>query len=403
MFIHPTLYKRTSSGKVQIWWIEQDESKYRVHTGQIDGKITASTWKQSVGKNIGKANETTDVAQADGAIASEYTKKLNQGQYHQSIDTIDVPKYFAPMLAHPYKKYPIDPAALKNKNVASSPKLDGIRCIADRNGLWTRKGKPIVAMPHIWEAIKFLFDIYPTLILDGELYNHELRDRLNQISGLCRKTKLTEGELEETKVIQYHLYDCTTNEDIVIKMNDDLPIVLLAKDAGYTERYLALSMGIYNRHDILTETGEVMLVSADWVDTEDLLAEYYALYMQQGFEGQMIRITDIPYENKRSKSLLKRKEFIDQEFTIHDILEGVGNRSNMAGSVEYLINDELPPSKENVFSSGIAGGEDFYRHLWENKETYLGGQGNVRYFKLTEYGKPYLPVTHVVYEGKRDV
>lgn len=403
MFIHPTLYKRTSSGKVQIWWIEQDESRYRVHTGQIDGKITTSAWKQSVGKNIGKVNETTDVAQADGAIASEYTKKLNQGQYHQSIDTIDVSKYFAPMLAHPYKKYPIDPAALKNKNVASSPKLDGIRCIADRNGLWTRKGKPIVAVPHIWNAIKYLFDIYPTLVLDGELYNHELRDRLNQISGLCRKTKLTEEELKETKVIQYHLYDCNTNEDIVIKMNDDLPIMLLTKDAGYTDRYWALDAGLYSRHSSLHDGDDIQLVPAEWLDTEELLAEYYASYMQQGFEGQMIRITNIPYENKRSKSLLKRKEFIDQEFTIHDILEGAGNRSNMAGSVEYLINDELPSSKENVFSSGIAGGEDFYRHLWENKDTYLGGQGNVRYFKLTEYGKPYLPVTHVVYEGKRTI
>ena len=51
------------------------------------------------------------------------------------------------------------------------------------------------------------------------------------------------------------------------------------------------------------------------------LDDYYGKYLDDGFEGQMVRVTDSPYQNKRSKNLLKRKEFIDEEFEVIDIEE----------------------------------------------------------------------------------
>ncbi len=46
------------------------------------------------------------------------------------------------MLAHDYTKRPQDSGW-------SQPKLDGIRCVVDKNGMWTRAGKPITSCPHI--------------------------------------------------------------------------------------------------------------------------------------------------------------------------------------------------------------------------------------------------------------
>ena len=56
------------------------------------------------------------------------------------------------------------------------------------------------------------------------------------------------------------------------------------------------------------------------------LDEYYDTYMEFGYEGQIVRVNG-PYENKRSKLLLKRKDFSDAEYLVIDINEGDGNRT----------------------------------------------------------------------------
>ena len=41
-------------------------------------------------------------------------------------------------------------------------------------------------------------------------------------------------------------------------------------------------------------------------------------------------------------------------------------------------------------------------HLFEAAE-YVGGEATVKYFRLTDDGKPYLPVTVATFKGKRDL
>lgn len=373
---HPTLYKRTSTGAIQIWFIEQDGAAYRTATGQINGKISRSVWKTVSGKNVGKTNETSGEEQADAEIIAAYKKKQAQGRYSASIDDIDRSTYFSPMLAHPVKKYPVTDEMLESGNVISQPKLDGIRCIANHDGLWTRQGKPLVAVPHIWDDLRGVFDDNPQLVLDGELYNHKYHNLLNRISGLCRKTVLSDDELSETRIIQYHMYD---------RVLLDSP----------NENFESRSESLRKLYDSDINAEHVFCVPTEIAQNRDHLDDLYAAYMADGYEGQMIRNAASVYENKRSKGLIKRKEFVDEEFRIVEILEGVGNRSGMAGAISYLTPDGKP------FNSGIAGGVEFYKNLWENRDKYTGGEGTVRYFKLTEYGIPYLPVTHVVHEGNR--
>src|SRR3546814_5619389 len=95
-----------------------------------------------------------------------------------------------------------------SSDVCSSDLLDGVRCIATKDGLFSRQGKPITSCPHISTALTPLFEHTPSLVLDGELYNHDLKDNFNEIISLVRKQKLTPEQFAETaKVVQYHVYD----------------------------------------------------------------------------------------------------------------------------------------------------------------------------------------------------
>jgi len=86
---------------------------------------------------------------------------------------------------------------------------------------------------------------------------------------------------------------------------------------------------------------------------------------------------DAPYENKRSKYLLKRKEFKDEEFVILDIVEGFGNKSGMAGNMLFKN------YKGIEFHSNITGNRDYLRELLKNKKKYIGKKATVKYFNLT--------------------
>ena len=68
-------------------------------------------------------------------------------------------------------------------------------------------------------------------------------------------------------------------------------------------------------------------------ETSEEIDVMYGEYTQAGYEGQMIR-QDAVYENKRSKGLLKRKEFITEEYEVVEVHEGQGN---WAGYAKRLI------------------------------------------------------------------
>ena len=101
----------------------------------------------------------------------------------------------------------------------------------------------------------------------------------------------------------------------------------------------------------------------------------------------MFRIVNRPYENKRSSSLLKYKKFVDSEFEIIDVVEGLGNRAGMCGSL-------LLKTKEGkTFSANVKGGEDYYREILKNKNKLIGTLATIRYQNLSDKEKiPIFPV-----------
>ena len=183
----PTLYKLTTAGAIQQWQIVVDGDKYRTISGQKDGKKIQNKWTVCKPKNVGRANATTGEEQAIKEAIAKHDKKLESG-YHLNVENIKKKKFYEPMLAQDFKNknrqkevmFSIDESGV-GAPVFSQPKLDGIRCIAMREGLFTRTGKEITAVPHISEALEPFFEKYPNAVLDGELYNHKYKDDFNKI------------------------------------------------------------------------------------------------------------------------------------------------------------------------------------------------------------------------------
>lgn len=358
--MNKTLYKRSKSGKIQQWTIEVESDKFRTKEGFVDGVITTNEWTICQGKSLGTKKETTPEQQALKEAEAKVKKQLDRG-WTEDVNAVDeaVVK-ISPMLAKKYEDYKEYVAS--NRYIASQCKYDGIRCIATKDGLFTRNGKPIVAVPHIWEEVCSILDgLSDNVKLDGELYSHCLREDFNTIVSCVRKQTPTREDLEKSKQIQYHIYDI------------DIP------NQVFASRYSALQQLLSDCKDLIVAPTVFLTLESE--EDFEKLNSIYQEYLEEGYEGQMIRISNSNYENSRSKNLLKRKEFQDEEFTIIDIEEGVGNRSGMMGRIKF-----------DGFDANARGTHEYFRELLVNKEQYIGKKATVRFQNWTVDRVPRFPV-----------
>lgn len=354
-----SLFKRDSTGKVRVWTGEVQGAKFRTISGEYGGNLITSAWTLATEKNPGKANHVDAAAQAHKEMDAMYTKKRKEG-YFDDVADIDKSTLIKPMLAEKFKDYFED----IEFPVYSQPKLDGYRCNATENGLWSRKGDRIISCPHI-ESIVANIVAVTGFTLDGELYNHEYRDNFNQLQSLISKKKPTEEDFNQTLLkVEYHIYDLVDTR---------LP---------FSERHNEVKK-LFAQFPELEHFAK--LVPTQLAANLDELDTYYGKYLEDGYEGQMVRL-DKPYENKRSKTLLKRKEFLDEEFEIVRVEEGLGARSRMAGRVTCKLKDG------REFGAGIFGGVKVNQQLWAERDGISGKLATIVFQCYTPDGIPRFPV-----------
>ena len=352
----PTLFKKATTGKITQWTIEIEGNCYRTYAGYVNGVITRSEDTKCFGKNSGKANATSDEDQAFKEAEAIWTKKKDTGHF-ESINDVDKELYFKPMLAEKYED--------RKDNIsfpcAVQPKLDGIRCIVKSDGMWTRNGKQIVAAPHIYESLKSLFMQDPNLILDGELYNHIFKHDFNKITSLVKKTKPTAEDLKESsELIEYHIYDFPS------------------QPSSFKTRYEELCYYI-------NQDTKCKIVSTKIANDIESINNLFEAFLADGYEGAMIRNINSNYENKRTRNLLKRKEFSDSEYTIETIESGNGKLSNVAAFMSFTSESGYR------FTAAINGTHEYLKEIWDSKDLHIGKQATVKYFNLTPDGIPRFP------------
>jgi ATP-dependent DNA ligase len=358
----PTLYKRASTGAPQMWTITVDGNSFYTEAGQVGGVITTSTPTICEGKNQGRTNETSPEQQALAEATSKHQKKLDTGYFLKLEDIDNEMAYFKPMLAHKYLDYKDDLVF----PLVVSQKLDGLRMIATIDGLTTRNGKPFNSCPHISKLLRPVFDAHPDWIIDGEIYSTEVP--FEKIVSLTRKKNPSTKDLEESEEIcQLWIFD-----GVVDKV-----------DESFTDRFNLIQSEI---EKIVGPSKSIKFVQNYLVVNHTEIEQKHDEFVRDGAEGLMIRVPSSVYENKRSKNLLKYKRFIDEEYIIDDVIEGIGNRSGMAGNLSFKLKDGRP------FNSSIKGGVQLYTELLRNKSRYIGKTATIRYQELTGDGIPRFPV-----------
>jgi DNA ligase-1 len=381
----PTLYKKTSTGKIQMWEINtfsiggEGLNGYEVHGniqtryGLLDGKQQLANELIVAGKNLGKANETSPVQQAEIEAKSQWEQKVKKGYVENlddaqdgKVDTNMITGGVLPMLAHTYEKqgHKIQyPAYVQ-------PKLDGHRCIAIiQDGvctLWSRTRKPIKSMAHIVSALEEMFptsiagSIAGSIVLDGELYNHDYRERFEELTSEIRQeTPRPAGE-----VVQYWIYDMVTH--------------------GTFEDRLYLLKTVEKMVE-LVGSNSIVVVPTDTVSDEEEMINVFGAYTINGFEGLMVRNSKGLYVNKRSYDLQKVKIFQDAEFEVIDVTEG---RGKMAGKA--MFHCLTPEGKE--FRVKMVGALDDLSHYLDHKDEYIGKFLTVKFQKLSSDSIPVFPV-----------
>lgn len=366
----PTLYGLAKGGQVKIWKITAEftpgESYARLITehGWLHG-ATQTTEKKIVGKNSGKSNQTTDYQQALFEARSTWKKKRDQN-YREHIEELSsVP--VLPMLALNYKD--------RKHNVKwpafAQPKLDGVRCIAKKTShdkiLYTsRKGKEYETLSHLTNYLLPLLNVGESV--DGEIYNPDLT--FQETVSRVKRVKTDRSDISHNPV-QYHIYDFVNETEPFKDRFDNL-----------TTRFI----------DVLTanmadsKKNPLVLVDTELIKNEAELLEVHLNFMDDGYEGTMIRNAEGLYlPDYRSSDLLKFKDFKDAEYKIIGGKEG-------SGKDEGTIIFRCITDKGQDFDVRPRGTWDQRKYWFDNLHNLLGRMLIVRYQELTDDGIPRFPV-----------
>lgn len=369
----PKLYNRDSNGNIRQWWMEYDHEKFRSVSGVVGGAEVVAGFKYPVAKNVGRSNEMSVEEQVKFIVSSTYTKRTHKGEYTQDIDKVDecVKPFFQPMLAGGYnpKKHKAEDGWYLQ------PKLDGIRCVIREDGAWSRGAKPFYTVGHIQAALEIAMETYPGLVVDGELYNHSLKEDFEQIVSLVRKQKPNGEQLQKCReLLQFHIYDCYLSEDDTTEER----MLLLDK----------LFEGFSNYKFLIR-------VPTLFTKSQEKMDEHYEQCMDDGYEGQMGRPAGGLYDDEESRNVLfKRKDMFDGEFPIVGIHAGVGKWAGKCKSVEILL------PNGSTQRSGVKGNEAFLKKILEDAESLIGTLVTVNYQNPTKAGKLRFPVVEKFWRTK---
>ena len=273
-----------------------------------------------------------------------------------------------PMLAYPVSDKPID---YSNK-ISMQPKLDGVRCVIqyenrplknvdDLSGkltenvvvAYSRTGKPWLNIDHILFNLKPFFILNPNVVLDGELYNHDLKDDFNKIISLVRKSKPTDQDrLDAAELTQFHCYD------------------IIDETKTFEERNRFIIQNVPRNHCVYH-------VKTQAVSTESLSKVVHQQNLDAGYEGSILRTND-KYACKRSHNLRKFKDFHDTEATITAWVEGKGKRTGTIGKFMAIDADG------NEFGMPVMDKFKYLQDNFKKMQGYVGKIATFTYFERTK-------------------
>ena len=394
-----TLYKKDSKGKIRQWSIQvvckvDEKNEYGIKTsdGLYGGNIKDPIYKEGIPNNLFKTSRDKAQAMMESAIA----KKLRSNYFH-SIDEIkDEDILFMPtgcpsgMIWEEWKDKPhvIYPAL-------ASGKLDGSKLYStwreDRVFLNTRSAKEHKNFRHIEEALSKLYEENPRIVLDGEAYNHDYRERFEELQSIFRKEDpTTEERALSAEVAKFYIYDA-------VDLDNPTAIALERQE---------LLIYLYNKY--LKEYNCIVLWKSYLMMDEEQYNHFHLNCMDEEFEGTVLKISNAPYVQRKNKMVMKGVFHFTHEREEVGIVEGTGTHKGIAANVtiSLIVVDGMNEYHEDaIFTAieehgqsrvqdcGMAKGwnHDMLKEMLENREHYIGKMATIEYGGITTYGKLRFP------------
>lgn len=388
------LYSMSKAGKITQWSATLNTTpnsdgflEITIESGYEDGKkITRSRMVKS-GKNIGRANETTLLEQANLEFSRLYQDKYDKG-YKDDKSEVTIEKTSndirKPTLAD---KFPEKAHKLPEEiyGIALQPKVDGLRCFvekleSDAVRFTSRSGKVFTTIPHI--ATEAIRELSVGDILDGELYipGKDLQDIMSVVSP---SKNIKDEALKEVKLYWY---------DFIPKGKDTLSYKerFINCELNFGESIVKLQTATFTKEES-EEAGYEDAILTNSETFLEILEEQFENYISRGYEGLMIRDINAPYFfGRRTVSLLKYKKMLSEEFKIIDIIES--------------DNDEAPRfvcdlNNGNSVTVRLKGDKEQNLTYLRNKEEYIGRWLTINFQTKTSTGSLQFPVGIALREG----
>lgn len=253
----------------------------------------------------------------------------------------------------------------------AQPKLDGVRAwvdwVDDMPILISSEGNVYESAPHIQLALKDLAKMIGQKVsFDGELYIHNRA--FEDVVGMAKRK--SENKRDDYLDLQYHIFDYKGFNVMQGQRIIDLK-------EWFTTWVHQADQAIVNALN-LVPTFKV---------TKEEVSDKLTEFVEQGYEGIILRNPSAFYTEKRPWTILKWKPSKHDWYEIVEVIEAKSEKGvplGRAGAVTCI--DRFG----NVFNVGTGLGltHEKAEELWQNRETLKGMFAEVYYQNLTTNGVP---------------
>ena len=245
-----------------------------------------------------------------------------------------------------------------------SHKLNGNRCVWYKGKLYTRQGKEYTGLDHIIENIKFIYN-NEDVVLDGELV-YKNKELLTDSEAFRKGTGIAQSNDKDKSELMFVIFDIITAEDF---------------EQGFSKlTYKERVKKLWWLRSVLGDPDvpkNISVVDIFYQGTDQSEIWKWLRYAEENdLEGVVLNL-DAPYQCKKTKDLIKVKEFYNVDLKIIGYEEGSGKLAGMLGA---LIVD----FKGNTVNVGSGLDDATRTELWNNRNTLVGKIVEVKYKEISK-------------------